>query len=940
MVKIEHSILFLFCLFLSGTVCTAQNFKLRLLSAPSYNYDQFIDQPLVIDLPANWRISDLKANELEILRRLSPNQFIICTKASKTIATLAANQQIWLPSPDWKCNPAFQHSALHEQVECLVIDDRIDWQFWEQLQLNHPIKYTHLRDNLFLISGKTAHIRQLLLPRKSIQYIGIEARHAKTESRVLDMNLTINQISSIQGVYPEYDGSTINISVKEHQFDTTDLDLKGKFLASPLGSEITNQHATEMATIIAGAGNSSSFGKGVAPQAKLASSSLFNLMADPFNLFEDIYVQNHSYGTAIQNFYGVYAESYDLLSQQRPSLLHVFSAGNSGLAIDSITFDKKVEGYYNITGNLKMAKNILTVGALDSLGQPMFFSSRGPAYDGRVKPEIVAYSQFGTSNSAALVSGTIGILQQAFKEKYQRPAPAALVRGVLINTAKDVGSPGIDFATGYGSLQALDALKSLLEGNFIEDSIQHTDTKTYSLEVPANTAEIKMTLSWLDPPAKRNSAIALVNDLDLELISPDGTITKPWILNTTPDATLLAAQPTRGKDELNNQELITLLTPAAGLYTIRVNGYDVSSEAQAFYINYQIKAQNNFSWYFPVQNDNIPFNGESDTDFLWSSTYEEPIGRLEYSIDNGKTWITISESVDLSSGRFRWKAPDIFASAIARMQVGNQTFPTAPFVISRPLTKGVGFNCETSSLISWNKQSEALQYETYNFQGSTLMPVAISTDTFFVFEQIEWPSQLFSVAPVLPSGETGIRSPVIDVENQAVGCYALSFFAFPKGDEGVSLSLFLGTRFNIQDIIFERFSGGVFTPIGNVFVDSLNVNFLDENPMQGLNTYRAQIRLTDGSVIPTEIGEAYFFIEPPFQIFPNPNIDRRLNIFSNPGDNLGFTIELYDAMGRQVQKNKITSDRATIFLRTLSPGLYFYRVEKEEEQFEGKIVVK
>ena len=59
-----------------------------------------------------------------------------------------------------------------------------------------------------------------------------------------------------------------------------------------------------------------------------------------------------------------------------------------------------------------MAKNILTVGATDSFSIVAALSSKGPAHDGRVKPELVAFGEDGSSGAAALVSGTSLLLQQ------------------------------------------------------------------------------------------------------------------------------------------------------------------------------------------------------------------------------------------------------------------------------------------------------------------------------------------------------------------------------------------------------------------------------------------------------------------------------------------------------------------------------------------------
>jgi len=49
------------------------------------------------------------------------------------------------------------------------------------------------------------------------------------------------------------------------------------------------------------------------------------------------------------------------------------------------------------------------------LGNVLSPSSRGPAYDGRVKPELVAFAEDGSSGAAAIVSGISLVAQQTYK---------------------------------------------------------------------------------------------------------------------------------------------------------------------------------------------------------------------------------------------------------------------------------------------------------------------------------------------------------------------------------------------------------------------------------------------------------------------------------------------------------------------------------------------
>ena len=83
-----------------------------------------------------------------------------------------------------------------------------------------------------------------------------------------------------------------------------------------------------MATILAGGGNSGPQGKGAAWQARLVSSDFARLAPDDDQQLGQagVSVQNHSYGVAIENYYGLDAVDYDRQCRQLPTLLHVFSA--------------------------------------------------------------------------------------------------------------------------------------------------------------------------------------------------------------------------------------------------------------------------------------------------------------------------------------------------------------------------------------------------------------------------------------------------------------------------------------------------------------------------------------------------------------------------------------------------------------------------------------
>src|SRR5690606_20036200 len=96
---------------------------------------------------------------------------------------------------------------------------------------------------------------------------------------------------------------------------------------------------------------------------------------------------------------------------------------------------------------------------------------------------------------------------------------------------------------------------------------------TYTIQVPPQTAKLKVLLYWNDPPANPLSVNALVNDLDLSVNTAGGGIQLPLVPDPGPSGVLQPATP--GIDRLNNVEQVVLENPTAGSYVLKVKGYDI-----------------------------------------------------------------------------------------------------------------------------------------------------------------------------------------------------------------------------------------------------------------------------------------------------------------------------------------------------------------------------
>jgi hypothetical protein len=876
-----------------------------------------------------------------IIRRLNSYTFIVKGELVKNLPvypSLFNTNNLWKLSDD-----LLNASASLKQNSIYTLKLRYNVTKAALSALLPRIKICDVRNNLVLIQCSYEELLNMVLPLDIVAYAGIESHKAHTESRVLDLNLSPNLISYVQHNLPHLNGEGITISVKENAFNPDDIDLEGRYKDSGIQALIRDTHATEMATIIGGEGNSFITGKGVAPRVQLTSSSFAVLTPDPNNSHTnlDITVQNHSYGTQVENMYGALAEAYDQQVKELPYLLHVFSSGNDGNSSSATGAYAGITGYANLTGNFKMSKNTLSVGSVDTVGRGLTLSSKGPAYDGRIKPELVSYSMAGSSNSAALVSGVAILLQQLHKQKFNSLPTVALQKVLLINGAQDVGQPGPDFKTGYGNLNAHKSIQMLQADQFIEQSVNAFETKLHLLNIPLGARNLKVTIVWDDVPALVNADVALVNDLDLHVETPIGEKVYPWVLDISPVASALEKPAVRAEDHLNNVEQVLIEAPQAGQYALVIKANTLSGGLQKYAIAYQWELQDEFTWYYPTASDNMPYNGEAGTYFQWRSTLPDETGRLEIRLEREAHWQLIKDNVDLSAGALRWIANDIQGVAQARMVIGSAHYTTDLFSISKPIIPTVGFNCQDSVMLRWNKVLNAQSYRVKYYANSTMQDYLITSDTSFVFNKAESTANYFAIESIFENDKTGIQGYAVDYNLQSSACFLNTFYTQLQQNEGINLLVELGTTYGIDKIIFQRQEGPSFLDIGTVTsFNSTDISFLDTAPLQGLNTYRVIVRFTNGEQLVSDIVNDYFLSTIPFIIFPNPiNSGAELQILSKTFETTPQVFTLYSNSGMKLFSYNLLSDRESMTLPVLSPGLYLFTIQSEEGLIRGKLLI-
>ncbi len=844
----------------------------------------------------------------------------------------------WKVNNHWKVNN--QYSSLPESELTTFYIRTLDNKA-STVASGSSLNLTYLNKHTLKVQCTKKQVEDFLA-NKEVVSISVESQSPTVDSRVIDLNLNVNTVNLIHNKFPLLNGDDIVLSIQEQMYQLDDIDIIGRDLPSDLSSDEVDNHATDMATIAAGAGNTFITGRGVAKNTSITSSDFADVLPDQQSDYEalGVSVQNHSYGTRIENFYGVQAEAFDQSANDNDKLLHIISSGNLGLSQDTTGTYKGVEGYANLSGNFKMAKNILTVGSVDTVGRNITFTSVGPAYDGRIKPELVTYSTAGSSNSAALVSGVAVLLQQAYLDQMGSLPEASLIKSLLINSANDVHTTGIDFISGYGNVDAEKTLQNLLNQKYFSGSISQGETVDFNITVPSNAKNLKVTIVWNDPAATANSNIALVNDLDMTL-SNGADSWLPWVLDSSPNAELLAKAPVRGEDHLNNVEQISVDEPLNGTYTISVQGNAISNGSQSYTIAYDWEVTDQFEWTYPTSTDNMPYDGETGSYFRWRSTLANTTGTLQYSTDEGANWQNISTDVNLNQGFYRWQPPEINSSAIARIVTGGNSYLTDEFSISRPTRMSVGFNCADSVMLQWNQIAEASSYEIFTLGEKYLEKVVTTNDSVIVISKGQFPSKYWAVKPLGLNGKEFIESFTINYDLQGVDCYLISFFPEITEDNKFFLNIELGTTYGVEEIIIQRLENEEFVNAYSVTPTANNIRVEEVDPFQGPNTHRAIIKFGNGEELVSQESFIYFLSEKPFLVFPNPvEPGDEVIVFSKifeSGTKVVFS--LYNREGQKVLEEELVSNREFLDTSYLESGLYIYKAVAGKEVSTGRLVI-
>ena len=401
-------------------------------------------------------------------------------------------------------------------------------------------------------------------------------------------------------------------------------DFKGKRVNGRATSGVANErggydkwydssgHGTHVAGSMCGNGSASDGQfKGMAPAASifvLAAGGAAGIYAGTDSDLEITYeegarVMNNSWGSKSDNgAYNNISRTYDTLIWNHPDYTVCFASGNWNTKLDLPTECTLSKG--------ACSKNAITVGASESYRpdespdacpdngryQGLFsLSGRGPCSDGRVKPDIVApgsciyscnasrehtsvrseyyVSKTGCSMSSPIAAGCAAVIRDYLVKNRRVDSPSAsLVKAIMLCGARtlypgqfggflEVPDSRPNYAEGHGQVNIQQSLEPV-DGDMIfeEFTLSETGSAVTNYFEKYNENDLAVGLVWSDYPGTIGAAKALVNDLDLTVIAPNGARSNL-------------------DDHVNNVEVIRLSGPA-GRYTVIVRGSNIMSGPQ------------------------------------------------------------------------------------------------------------------------------------------------------------------------------------------------------------------------------------------------------------------------------------------------------------------------------------------------------------------------
>jgi hypothetical protein len=446
-------------------------------------------------------------------------------------------------------------------------------------------------------------------------------------------------------------------------------------------------------------------------------SSYDDLFGPPGLVYNDpvapVRVHSNSWGADV-NEYDLQARMIDSFVWSHPDLVVVFAAGNAGSGAATIGTPATAKDILAVGGAYNPDSSV-TGGPNDLASQ----SSRGPASDGRIKPTFVTIFDgdsamsdgdptsglgngdahwLGTSYSTPSAAGAAAIVRQYFVDGWypaSRPVAAnsmspsaALVRAVLIASGAQMTGGGTvvragedrwpNNEQGFGRILLANVLPIATAGDTFRTQVVDSQdglltgdeaTTTFHLSSPGR---LRIALAWSDYPGTLGATKALVNDLDLEVTAPDGTVYRGNNFGTFAQG---ASIPGGVFDATNVEEAVFLKSASAGDWTVRIIGANVPIGPQRFAL---VATGNLDPAYGRVSLDRISYDESADVGItVEDADASSVVVRMSSGLESGGEDVTLTRGGpdERWSGTIRTAFGSVAADGI--LQVRDQDTITA-----------------------------------------------------------------------------------------------------------------------------------------------------------------------------------------------------------------------------------------------------------------------
>ncbi|MBL4648743.1 MAG: T9SS type A sorting domain-containing protein [Aureispira sp.] len=169
----------------------------------------------------------------------------------------------------------------------------------------------------------------------------------------------------------------------------------------------------------------------------------------------------------------------------------------------------------------------------------------------------------------------------------------------------------------------------------------------------------------------------------------------------------------------------------------------------------------------------------------------------------------------------------------------------------------------------------------------------------------------------------------------------LQFEAQPTSNQSVLLSWEIEAEKDNQFFDIQRSSDGInWELMGQVISTNRPkiYNFKDQNPMNRQNYYRLKITGINNEISYSKVSTINFLQDIGYWVYPNPN-QGVFNIDFKGLTEQYYIVEVFDAVGRKVHKEQLSTNKNTLNLQEQATGIYTLKIQVGSQSYYTKTII-